>query len=194
MIHHASASAGRRSGANRLVYSMARLRLSRSSVTETGAVRRFSFFAAPPLTVLTEPGDMAIRNSRRDLWPEVADSGQQSACDLFAGAGQRLKQRCIRCCAKARVPEMRFPGIVRATGFGAQLQGRASGPRLAALLKQLWPATGWWKLDCVSPFHHIFDPLALVDFVDQFRGMIHEPHRCFTRHTCPPQPIHISDP
>jgi hypothetical protein len=39
---------------------MARLHLSRLSVAETGAARRFFVLAAPPLTVLAEPGDLRL--------------------------------------------------------------------------------------------------------------------------------------
>src|ERR1022692_199658 len=39
---------------------MARLRLSRLSVAETGAARRFFLLAAPPLTVLAEPVDLRL--------------------------------------------------------------------------------------------------------------------------------------
>jgi hypothetical protein len=50
------------------------------------------------------------------------------------------------------------------------------------------------KSNRIAPFYYVFNPLALIDFVDQFRGVIHKPHCRLARHTGPPQPVHISDP
>ena len=52
------------------VHCMARLRLSRLSVVETGAARQLFVLAAPPLTVLRRAGTFASRISRRDWWPD----------------------------------------------------------------------------------------------------------------------------
>ena len=70
---------------------MARLRLSRLSAAETGAARRVSF-GGSTLTVLAEPGDVAIRNSRRDLSPEENATGELDIITGSPGSGDPLRQ------------------------------------------------------------------------------------------------------
>jgi len=62
---------------------MARLRLSRLSVAATGAARQLFLLAAPPLTVLAEPGVLLVRISRRDLCPDQETSGE---LDIITGS------------------------------------------------------------------------------------------------------------
>ena len=77
---------GRGSGANRLVKGMARLRVSRLSATEMGAARRASFCGST-VDSARRARDVAIRNSRRDLWPGGEDydltttSGLTTSCN-----------------------------------------------------------------------------------------------------------------
>lgn len=61
-------SHGRGSGANRLVKGMARLRLSRLSATEVGAPR-LVLFCGSTVDSARRARNVAIRNSRWDLWP-----------------------------------------------------------------------------------------------------------------------------
>jgi len=66
------------------------------------ALRAGFLLAAPPLTVLAEPGVLLVRISRRDLWPNAknisAQQGEESAnmyCD-WIGCG--LKERVMALC------------------------------------------------------------------------------------------------
>ena len=49
------------------------------------------------------------------------------------------------------------------------------------------------ELHRIAPLRHVLDALALVDLVDQFRRMIHQPHGRFARHPDPPQPVDVGD-
>src|SRR5262245_45229641 len=39
-----------------------------------------------------------------------------------------------------------------------------------------------WELHRIAPFDYVFHPLALIDFVNQFGGVVHKTHRDFARH------------